>query len=93
MANALLILILLLSALAAILAGMAVFGNNRPPDSRLNTTLEELDEVKNLLSQLQKSFIQIERKIEKDGKDTRTEAKDQFEQLKELIDKRFQELA
>lgn len=93
MANALLILILLISALAAILAGMAVFGNNRPPDSRMNTVLEDLDEVKGVLSQLQKSFLQIERKIEKEGKDTRAELKDQLEQLREMIDKRLQELA
>ncbi len=93
MANALLILILLISALAAILAGMAVFGNNRPPDGRMNTVLEDLDEVKGVLSQLQKSFLQIERKIEKESKDTRAELKDQLEQLRETIDKRLQELA
>jgi hypothetical protein len=46
--NPLLLLILLLSALATILAGMGVFGNSRPPDPRLNSLLNDLDDMKGL---------------------------------------------
>ena len=41
MSNGLSILILMLSALAAMLAGMSVFSNNRPPDGRLNLVMDE----------------------------------------------------
>jgi hypothetical protein len=93
MSNALGFLILLLSALAAVLAGMAVFSNSRPPDGRLNQVLDELDEVKGLLNQLQKSVLQLERKNEKDQKDTKAEIKEVLEKVGERIDKRVQELA
>jgi hypothetical protein len=93
MSNGLAILILMLSALAAMLAGMAVFSNSRPPDGRLNAVLDELDELKNLLNQLQKSVLQLERKSEKDQKDTKAEIKDVLEKVAERIDKRIQELA
>jgi hypothetical protein len=46
MSNGLSILILMLSALAAMLAGMSVFSNNRPPDGRLNLVMDELYELK-----------------------------------------------
>ena len=39
MSNGLAVLILMLSALAAALAGMSVFSNNRPPDPRLNQVI------------------------------------------------------
>ncbi|HNX30398.1 MAG TPA: hypothetical protein PKM35_02235 [Holophaga sp.] len=91
MSNGLLILILLACSLAAILAGMAVFSNSRPPDSRLNQVMDDLDEVKAAVNQLQKSILQIERKMEKDQKDSRAELKDLLERVAERIDKRLQE--
>ena len=93
MANGLAILILMLSALAAVLAGMSVFSNTRPPDSRLNQVLDELDEVKGLLNQVQKSILQLERKSEKDQKEARAELKEVLEKVAERIDKRIQETA
>jgi F0F1-type ATP synthase membrane subunit b/b' len=93
MSNGLAVLILLLSALAAMLAGMGVFSNSRPPDGRLNQVMDDLDEIKNLLNQLQKSVLQLERKAEKDHKETRGEIKDILEKVGDRIDKRIQEIA
>jgi biopolymer transport protein ExbB/TolQ len=93
MANGLMLVIILLSALAAILAGLSVFSNSRPPDARLGQLLDEMDEIKSLLNQLQKSTMQLERKIEKDQKDARAEIKDVLEKVAERIDKRLQETA
>lgn len=92
MSNGLAVLILVLSALAAMLAGMAVFSNSRPPDGRINLVMDELDELKNLLNQLQKSVLQLERKMEKEQKETKTEFRDVLEKVGERIDKRLQEL-
>lgn len=92
MGNSLLFLILLVSALAAVLAGMAVFSNSRPPDARVNQLMDDLDEIKGLVNQLQKSVLQIERKMDKDSKDGRVELKDLLERMAERIDKRMQEL-
>ena len=83
MSNGLLILILMLSALAAMLAGMSVFSNSRPPDGRLNLVMDELDELKGLLNQLQKSILQMERKTEKDQKEAKAELR---EVLRRVID-------
>ena len=93
MSNGLEILVLLLSALAATLAGMSVFSNNRPPDGRLNLVMDELDELKGLLNQLQKSVMQLEKKSEKDQKEARNEMRDLLEKLGDRIDKRVQDLA
>ena len=93
MSNGLLILILMLSALAAMLAGMSVFSNSRPPDGRLNLVMDELDELKGLLNQLQKSILQMERKTEKDQKDAKAELREVLEKVGEKIDKRIQEMA
>ncbi len=92
MSNGLAVLILVLSALAAMLAGMAVFSNSRPPDGRINQVMDELDELKNLLNQLQKSVLQLERKMEKEQKETRTDYRDILEKVGERIDKRLQEI-
>jgi len=92
MGNGLLFLILLVSALAAILAGMAVFSNSRPPDARVNQLMDDMDEIKGLVNQLQKSVLQIERKLDKDSKDGRAELKDLLERMAERIDKRMQEM-
>ena len=92
MGNGLLFLILLVSALAAILAGMAVFSNSRPPDARVNQVMDDMDEIKGLVNQLQKSVLQIERKLDKDSKDGRAELKDLLERMAERIDKRLQEI-
>ena len=83
----------MLSALAAMLAGMSVFSNSRPPDGRINLVMDELDELKGLLNQLQKSILQLERKSEKDQKDSRAELKEVLEKVGERIDKRIQEIA
>ena len=91
MSNGLSILILLVSALAAILAGMAVFSNSRPPDARVNQVMDDLDEVKGAVNQLQKSVLQIERKMEKDQKDGRVELKEMLERLADRIDKSLKE--
>ena len=92
MGNGLSILILLVSALAAVLAGMAVFSNSRPPDTRIGQVIDDLDEVKAAVNQLQKSVLQIERKMDKDQKDARAELKDLLERVADRIDKRLQEV-
>jgi hypothetical protein len=91
--NPLLLLILLLAALSTILAGMGVFGNSRPPDPRLNSLLNDLDDIKGVLSQIQKSVLQTERKLEKEIQTSRTENREVVEKLAEVIDKRLKELA
>ena len=93
MSNGLSILILMLSALAALLAGMSVFSNSRPPDNRINSVMDELDELKGLMNQLQKSILQLERKAEKDQKEAKSEMKEVLEKVADKIDKRIQELA
>jgi hypothetical protein len=90
--NPLLLLILLLSALSTIMAGMGVFSNNRPPDPRLNSLLNDIDDIKGILSQLQKSVLQTERKLEKEVQISRTEAREVVEKLAEVLDKRMKEL-
>jgi hypothetical protein len=92
MVNGLLFLILLVSALAALLAGMAVFSNSRPPDARVNQVMDDMDDIKGLVNQLQKSVLQIERKLDKDSKDGRAELKDLLERMADRIDKRLQEI-
>lgn len=91
--NVLLMLILLVSALAAVLAGMAVFSNSRPPDNRVNQVINDLDEIRGLVNQLQKSVMALERKVEKDQKDFKAELKDILEQVATRIDRRLTELA
>ena len=90
--NPLLLLILLLAALATVLAGMGVFSNSRPPDPRLNSLLNDLDDIKGMLSQIQKSVLQTERKLEKEVQISRTESREVVEKLAEVIDKRLKEL-
>ena len=90
--NPMLLLILLLSALATVLAGLGVFGNSRPPDPRLNSLLNDLDDIKGMLSQIQKSVLQTERKLEKEIQLARTENREVVEKLAEVLDKRMKEL-
>lgn len=90
--NPLLLLILLLSALATVLAGMGVFSNSRPPDPRLNNLMNDLDDIKGMLSQLQKSVMQTERKLEKEIQASRNETREVVERLAEVLDKRMKEL-
>ncbi|BDU75118.1 hypothetical protein [Mesoterricola sediminis] len=87
------LLILLCSALAAALAGMAVFSNSRPPDPRVNQVMDEMEELKGLLNQMQKSILQLERKFDKDAKDGRAELKDVLERVGDRIDKRLTEIS
>jgi len=90
--NPLLLLILMLTALATVLAGIGVFGNSRPPDPRLNSLLNDLDDIKGMLSQIQKSVLQTERKLEKEVQISRTENREVVEKLAEVLDKRLKEL-
>jgi hypothetical protein len=75
------------------LAGMSVFSNSRPPDGRINQVMDELDELKALLNQIQKSILQLERKAEKDQKEAKLELKEVLEKVADKIDKRIQEIA
>ena len=90
--NPMLLLILVLSALATVLAGLGVFGNSRPPDPRLNSLLNDLDDIKGMMSQIQKSVMQTERKLEKEIQQARQESREVTEKLAEVIDKRLKEL-
>ncbi len=90
--NPMLLLILVLSALATVLAGLGVFGNSRPPDPRLNSLLNDLDDIKGMMSQIQKSVMQTERKLEKEIQMARQESREVTEKLAEVIDKRLKEL-
>jgi hypothetical protein len=90
--NPLLLLILMLSALATVLAGMGVFSNSRPPDPRLNNLMNDLDDIKGVLSQIQKSVMQTERKLEKEIQTSRNENREVVERLAEVLDKRMKEL-
>lgn len=90
--NPLLLLILLLTALATVLAGIGVFGNSRPPDPRLNSLLNDLDDIKGMLSQIQKSVLQTERKLEKEVQISRAESREVVEKLADVLDKRLKEL-
>ena len=74
------------------LAGIGVFGNSRPPDPRLNSLLNDLDDIKGMLSQIQKSVLQTERKLEKEVQISRTESREVVEKLAEVLDKRLKEL-
>ncbi|MBI4913341.1 MAG: hypothetical protein HY823_11425 [Acidobacteria bacterium] len=93
MANTLLLVILVLAALAAILAGMSVFSGSRPPDGRIGQIMDEMEELKGLILQIQKSVIQLERKNEKEFRDLKGELKDVLERMAEKVDKRLAELA
>jgi len=88
----LLLLILVLAALATILAGLGVFGNSRPPDPRLNSLLNDIDDMKGMLSQVQKSVMQTERKLEKEIQAARNENREVVEKLADVVDKRLKEL-
>ncbi len=90
--NPLLLLILVLSALATVLAGLGVFGNSRPPDPRLNNLLNDLDDITGVLSQIQKSVMQTERKLEKEIQAARNENREVVEKLADVVDKRLKEL-
>ncbi|MEI6592591.1 MAG: hypothetical protein WCL47_05080 [Holophagaceae bacterium] len=90
--NPMLLLILVLSALSTVLAGLGVFGNSRPPDPRLNSLLNDLDDIKGMMSQIQKSVMQTERKLEKEIQMARQESRDVTEKLAEVVDKRLKEL-
>ena len=90
MSNGLLLLVILLSACSAVLAGMAVFSNSRPPDNRVNQVLNEMDEIKGLLAQLQKSLLTLERKQEKDQKDSRQELKEVMENIAQQLERMAQ---
>jgi len=92
MSNGMELLILMCSALAAALAGMGVFSNSRPPDARINQVMDEVEELKGLLNQMQKSILQLERKFDKDSKEARQEFKDILEKVAERIDKRLVEI-
>jgi hypothetical protein len=55
--------------------------------------MDDLDEVKAAVNQLQKSVLQIERRMDKDQKDSRAELKDLLERIADRIDKSLRESA
>lgn len=87
-----LVVILLLCALCAILAGMSVFANQKPPDPRMNLVINEMEELKGLVSQLQKSVMAMEKKMEKETRDARAEQREVMEKMGETLDKKLKEL-
>jgi hypothetical protein len=89
----LLLLILLLAALAAMLAGLGAFGTNRPPDPRVATLLQDLEDVKQALLQLQKALGQTEKRLEKEVQASRQEGREVLEKLAEGLDRRLRDLA
>lgn len=91
-ASPLLLVILILCAVCAVLAGMAVFSSSRPPDARVNMVIQEMEELKGLVSQLQKSVLAMDRKFEKESRDARNEQREVMEKLASELDKRMREL-
>lgn len=73
------ITILMISTVAAILAGVAVFTNITPEppkdDPRVDTVLADLAEIKATLEEIQKTLLLMERKIEKDANAAKAEIK------------------
>ena len=86
-----LLVILMLCALCAILAGMSVFTSQKPPDQRLNLVINEMEELKGLVSQLQKSVMAMDRKLEKESRDARVEQREVLEKMGETIDKKLKD--
>ncbi len=93
MANGLIAVTMILAALAALLAGIAAFSGNRPPNPRINQVMDEMEEIKSLIVQMQKSVIAMERKGDKESRDFKGELKELLERMAEKIDKRLNELA
>jgi hypothetical protein len=86
------ILILLVASIAAILSGVAIFTNVRieePPkdDPRIPQILDSVNEMKAFVDDIHQFLPVMERKIERDGKDTRTEMKESFDKVILLMDK------
>jgi len=86
------ILILMVAAIAAILSGVAVFTNVRieePPkdDPRIPQILDAVNEIKTLVDDIHQFLPVMERKIERDGKDSRTEMKESFDKVVLILDK------
>jgi uncharacterized protein HemX len=91
--NVLQLVILVLAALAAMMAGLAAFGQNKPPDARINQVMGEMDEMKSMILQMQKSVMQLERRGDKESKELRAELKEVLERMADRIDKRLAEIA
>ncbi|MCL1894606.1 MAG: hypothetical protein FWG02_10335 [Holophagaceae bacterium] len=88
------IVILLVSTISAILAGIAVFTNvrpERPDDPRVGLVFDSLEETKGMVNQVQKSLLTIEHRLEKDLKDFRSEVNEQFLKVYEAIDRALRE--
>ena len=84
------IVILLVSAVAAILAGMAVFTNVRPEkpdDPRIGQMFDSIEEIKGMVNQAQKSLLTIEHRMEKDVKDIKYEVKESLDKTLEALNK------
>jgi len=86
-----LLVILLLCSVCAILAGMSAFTNQKPPDHRLNLLIHEIEELKGLVSQIQKSVMAMDRKLEKESRDARVEQREVLEKMGETIDKKLKD--
>ncbi|MCL1908377.1 MAG: hypothetical protein FWG12_03295 [Holophagaceae bacterium] len=90
------VVILLVSTVAAVLSGIAVFTNvrpERPDDPRIGLIFDSIEETKSMLNQAQKTLLTIEHRLEKDIKDFRGEMNDLFLKVHEAIDKILQEHA
>ena len=88
------VVILLVSTIAAVLAGIAVFTNvrpERPDDPRIGLIFDSIEETKSMLNQAQKTLLTIEHRLEKDIKEFRTEMNDLFIKVHDAIDKIIQE--
>jgi DNA-binding ferritin-like protein len=83
---------LLVSAIAAILSGVAVFTNVRieePPkdDPRIQQILDCVNEIKSLADDIHQFLPIVERKIDKDTKESRAEMKESFDKVVMYLDK------
>jgi hypothetical protein len=86
----LLIVVLLVTTVAAILAGMAVFTNVRPEkpdDPRIGQMFESIEEIKGMVNQIQKSLLTIEHKMEKDVQGVKGDIKENIDRAIEAVDK------
>jgi hypothetical protein len=86
------IMILIMSAIAAILAGIAVFTNVRPEkpdDPRIEPIREGVDDIRIKLDETLKTMMLMDAKFEKEFKDVRAEARDMYEKTIGSIDRLF----
>ena len=93
--TALQITILLISTIAALLAGVAVFTNVTPEppkdDPRVDTVLEALADIRATLEEIQKTLLLMERKIEKDAIAAKIELREHIDNTAITLEKFIQD--